>query len=393
MKKESFERLVEKIQVKIGDERFRPEGYRPCKRARTENATSFFGGQLCGEYKLAICIRILAGASYLDVFLAFAVGITIIYASFHEVVGWLNETFDFPLLSWIKDENIDELKKVSEGFARFTNGGLWGIIGAIDGIAIRIRCPSSSRDGVKDPRCFFCRKQFFALNVQAIVDSYKRFIWVSTGHNGSAHDSTAFACTELYELLKSKAAWLLQNGLFIVADSAYNLASWLINPYPNVTIVQDAKDNFNFWLSNSRIRVECAFGELIMRWGIFWRTILFDLDRVGPIIMAAMHLHNFLINERLAEAEKDGEEEFVASFSSEFMMDESDHTQVELPVALVTNNDAPNPGGRPTVSDAHSRDLGLTLRNSLASKLARVGLHRPLRNMKRNKYGHVYVSS
>lgn len=37
-----------------------------------------------------------------------------------------------------------------------------------------------------------------------------------------------------------------------------------------------------------------------MRWGIFWRTLQFDIVKIGNIIEAAMLLHNFIINEREA---------------------------------------------------------------------------------------------
>ena len=43
-------------------------------------------------------------------------------------------------------------------------------------------------------------------------------------------------------------------------------------------------------------------GELVMQWGIFWRMLKFDLTHCGPIIEAAMHLHNFLVDECEASA-------------------------------------------------------------------------------------------
>jgi hypothetical protein len=35
-----------------------------------------------------------------------------------------------------------------------------------------------------------------------------------------------------------------------------------------------------------------------MRWGIFWRTLHFDLQLVGDIVMAAALMHNFIVDER-----------------------------------------------------------------------------------------------
>ena len=56
-------------------------------------------------------------------------------------------------------------------------------------------------------------------------------------------------------------------------------------------------DAFNFFLSSSRIYIECAFGELVRRWGIFWRTLNFDLAKSQKIVQVRMLLHNFIKSE------------------------------------------------------------------------------------------------
>lgn len=61
-------------------------------------------------------------------------------------------------------------------------------------------------------------------------------------------------------------------------------------------------------------------GELIMRWGIFWRTLQFDVLKVGHIIKAAMLLHNFIVNER----EANGFREEDAAFFHEFSLRDQD---------------------------------------------------------------------
>ena len=61
------------------------------------------------------------------------------------------------------------------------------------------------------------------------------------------------------------------------------------------------KDNFNYHLSSERIWIECAFGELMMRWGMFWRRLNFGIDLCGDIIMASMLLHNFIIDNRIVD--------------------------------------------------------------------------------------------
>jgi len=56
---------------------------------------------------------------------------------FYEVVDWVNETFGFEY----DVQNFSLLRKIAWGFSKFSNNVLEGCIGAIDGIAIRIRHP------------------------------------------------------------------------------------------------------------------------------------------------------------------------------------------------------------------------------------------------------------
>jgi len=268
MNKPVFERLCTKIREKVGEEKFKSEVFLSSRREpRTQEATMYVGGFIPGEVKVAMALRILAGSSYLDMILVFAVGSTTVYDSFHEVVGWVNDTFSFRLHSLLSSKDLEGLKRISSGFAAFSHGYLDGVIGALDGIAIRIQCPSLERDDIPDPGNYFCRKHFYALNVQAIVDSKKRFIWVSPGHQGSMYDSVAFGQTQLHKVLGMLAGWLLENGLYLIGDCAYELATWMVVPYEDADLEGSVKDSFNFWHSNARIRVECAFGLwYIMAW-------------------------------------------------------------------------------------------------------------------------------
>jgi hypothetical protein len=42
--------------------------------------------------------------------------------------------------------------------------------------------------------------------------------------------------------------------------------------------------------------VECAFGEIDARWGIFWKPLKFSLNHSIQTIEAALRLHNFIVN-------------------------------------------------------------------------------------------------
>jgi hypothetical protein len=97
--------------------------------------------------------------------------------------------------------------------------------------------------------------------------------------------------------MESLSEDLKEQGLYLAGDSAYALAVFLLSPFDNPG-PKSIEDAFNFYHSSSRIFIECAFGELVMRWGIFWRRLCFNPTKVGSIIHCAMLLHNFIVEQR-----------------------------------------------------------------------------------------------
>ena len=48
----------------------------------------------------------------------------------------------------------------------------------------------------------------------------------------------------------------------------------------------------------SRIQIECAWGELILRWGILQMPLKFELNFAAAILFACTRLHNFCVERR-----------------------------------------------------------------------------------------------
>jgi hypothetical protein len=98
----------------------------------------------------------------------------------------------------------------------------------MDGIALKIGCPQLEQDGVANPGDYFCWKGFHALNMQAILDPHKRFLWLSSGHIGSCPDSRAFPETSMYHLLLANIDFLTENGIFMLVnlDTFFDLFLW-----------------------------------------------------------------------------------------------------------------------------------------------------------------------
>lgn len=387
MKKEWFNDVRDAIIDKVGESTFKGEHWleENARNIPTNEACNKWGGIVSGEIKLAVTIRMLAGASYLDLILSYGIKSATIYNVFHECKEWINASFHFPLVDYFKNEDLEALRGISEDFSSRSNGVFTGVIGAIDGLAIRIRCPSSTIDGIEDCGNYYCRKGFYALNLQAICDSHKRILWLSSGHKGLVHDSAAFAETMLIDLLKSKSEFLFKNRLFLIGDSAYTLASYLITPHDNAES-QSMEDDFNYYHLSCQINIECSFGEIIMRWGIFWRKMQFSLKETGKIINAAFLLHNFLIDKRDGTIESQIERSFFENFNID---DEDQRTSAEeVASPLVTDNNEPNRGGRPTI-DVRGREI----RNTLTVLLKSNDLHRYLSNGTTfNRHGHVYMT-
>ena len=273
------------------------------------------------------------------------------------------------------------------------NGILYGPFGAIDRLAVRIQSPGLSK--VSDPGNYYCRKGFYALNVQAIVDKRKRFLWTYPSNKGSTHDSAAFQGSRLFQLLCEMGNDFSNHGLFPVGDSAYGLAPFLLVPYDGKELEEDldhSLDSFNFHLSSCRIYVECAFGELVMRWGIFWRTLLFDLKKCTKIIQVGILLHNFIIDEREG-FNKDASYFQNFSISMDPIQQQITDQTNEIPRALVTDNNEPGQAGRHSIEEDALRLKGIEIRNRLTVKLAANGRRRPiLHDMQYNAYGHVYFT-
>ena len=61
---------------------------------------------------------------------------------------------------------------------------------------------------------------------------------------------------------------------------------------------KSSQDDFNFYHSSARITVECAFGEIDLRWGIFWKRLTCSLEQATCVIEGSMRLHNYIVDYR-----------------------------------------------------------------------------------------------
>lgn len=134
-------------------------------------------GYISGEVKVGITLRILSGGTALDLGVLFHMRSNHCHKILYEVLlQWIikNDMGNINIDAYLFD--VGALTKVSNGFARLSNGILKGAIGAIYGWLERIIRPSLWIDLIKNPTSFFSRKELYALDAQCIVDHQKRVI-------------------------------------------------------------------------------------------------------------------------------------------------------------------------------------------------------------------------
>eukprot|EP00553_Chaetoceros_curvisetus_P012112 CAMPEP_0204641546 /NCGR_PEP_ID=MMETSP0717-20131115/51193_1 /ASSEMBLY_ACC=CAM_ASM_000666 /TAXON_ID=230516 /ORGANISM="Chaetoceros curvisetus" /LENGTH=160 /DNA_ID=CAMNT_0051662219 /DNA_START=726 /DNA_END=1208 /DNA_ORIENTATION=+ len=74
----------------------------------------------------------------------------------------------------------------------------------------------------------------------------------------------------------------------------------MATPYPNVSDSFDSeKDNYNFYHSQLRIRIECAFGILCQRFGFLRKKASKNhtMSKIIALVSCLCRIHNFIIEQ------------------------------------------------------------------------------------------------
>ena len=138
------------------------------------------------------------------------------------------------------------------------------------------------------------------------------------------------------------------------------------------------RDGYNFYQSSLRICIECAFGMLIRRFGIFWRAMTGTLEHTQLIILTAMCLHNVCIDEREGE---DAEKAMHIPFNHKdgfrdaprTYCDNQNRVQVEGRPVLHDQSDYTTQSNQGRRSDLHASKL----RDELKERMHLAGMKRP----------------
>lgn len=252
-------------------------------------------GNLSTSVRLALCLRYSCGGSPYDLMCKYGVSHTAIFNSVWCVVEAVNKCLNL-MISY--PSSHEEQERIAAGFQAKSSVGFAACAGAIDGILIWMNKPCLDDAQLSDVGRlkYLCgRKKKFGLNCQAVSDVEGRMLDISLGYGGATSDCMAFEGSTLFHKLEGG---MLRDGLCLFGDNAYINSKFMATPYPNVS--NNTRDDYNYFQSQLRIRVECAFGMWVMRWGIL-RTAMpmnITIQKTIAFVHALAKLHNFCIDER-----------------------------------------------------------------------------------------------
>ena len=321
------------------------------------------------ELVVASGLRFLGGESYAA--LADIFGISL--SSARRIVNkFLNAVQDCPELALKLPTTTEELKQHADDWEKLSGafGLFYGAIGAIDGWLACIQAPSKndpSFDGRPNQTCFFSgHYQRYGLNIQAVCDANLRFIYFGVIAPGKTNDLRAFGrCEKLQEWLKD-----LPPEYFLVGDNAYTLSNNLLVPFSGSQKKEKYKQEYNFYLSQLRIRIEMAFGRLTTKWRIFRKNLDCTLQKNSLICSVAARLHNFVIdNDRISFP--DGNDNELTEFGIDALLDGPDGNNGFLPSTVEDENEVDN----------------AERRNHILAGIEEKQLVRPAHNILRNDVG------
>jgi hypothetical protein len=196
-------------------------------------------------------------------------------------------------------EDHDRQHEIALGFKQKSEVHFSGVVGCIDGMLLWTEQPLESDCALSGcgQKKFYCgRKSKFGLNMMGTVDDKNKFIDIDISHPGATSDYLAFSFSPLKTKLERPG--FLAPGLYLFGDCAYVNTQFMVTPYKSA---KGTQDDYNFFHSQIRINVECAFGMLVHRWGILRRALpgVMGLRKITALTMCLCSLHNFCIDERV----------------------------------------------------------------------------------------------
>jgi DDE superfamily endonuclease len=124
--------------------------------------------------------------------------------------------------------------------------------------------------------------------MQATCDNCRCFINIDIRHPAATLDYLAFTTSSLNKKLETEG--FLHPDLANYGDCAYVNSNYMATPFKGVA--GGDKDAYNYYHSQVRINIECAFGMLVHQ----FRINVISIQHIVALVMSLCRLHNFCIN-------------------------------------------------------------------------------------------------
>jgi hypothetical protein len=251
-------------------------------------------GEIPFSLKVSCFIRFAAGGATADIGLSHGLGNTTVTTCVWQVMSAINKC---PSLDISFPTSHIQQNKIAEDFRKKSKAGFDCCVGCVDGMLVWTEQPRTKDCEACEvgPRKFHCgRKSKFGFNMQAICDSRGVFLEVFIKHPASASDYIAFITDQFYGKLHT--AGFIAEGLVLFGDNAYVSNEFMATPYKGV-FGAGIFDSYNFFHSQLRINIECAFGMLTRRWGILRKPLpaVMGIKKQVLLVYSLCKLHNYII--------------------------------------------------------------------------------------------------
>ncbi|CAM4570087.1 unnamed protein product [Leuciscus chuanchicus] len=200
-------------------------------------------------------------------------------STMHRVVHKVSRAILGLLKIMVRLPQGEELEEVGAGFARLPGSPAFRMaVGAIDGCHVRIKPPAVNA------ACYFNRKLFHSVQLQAVCDHRGKFLDICVGFPGSVHDARTLKNSAIYsrQLYPPEGRCILGDGGYPCLTSPITI----MTPYRE-PVASPVEARYNRHHSRARCVIERAFGMLKTRWrSIFFKALEVSPDFTPPLLHA-----------------------------------------------------------------------------------------------------------
>lgn len=244
------------------------------------------GFTLSAMDRILITLRYYATASYHRVS-ADCYGVS--EASVCQIVPVVSDKIASLRSRFIRMPTREELDDRKKEFFKIAN--MPSIIGAMDGTLVKIQ----EVGGQMNKTNFFCRKQFYAINVQIICDASAKVQDIVARWPGSNHDETVFLNSRIFERFLNGEFRSNGRESLLLGDGGYASETFLAVPLRNNPNRQRTRAENLYQKAHiaSRNIVERFNGQWKKRFPCLWVGMRFrNVETVQNVIVATAVLHN-----------------------------------------------------------------------------------------------------